>query len=66
TGGTADRNRSHWSTSKTPSYTKSVSWQHHHILLLHNIAFFILFIHPHRKRIHFICTLNAYGLVITP
>ncbi|WP_286591797.1 hypothetical protein, partial [Escherichia coli] len=25
-----DRNRSHWSTSKTPSYTKSVSWQHHH------------------------------------
>ncbi|MBW2935570.1 hypothetical protein KX250_19565, partial [Escherichia coli] len=19
-----------WSTSKTPSYTKSVSWQHHH------------------------------------
>ncbi|MBQ4745131.1 hypothetical protein FD846_22535, partial [Escherichia coli] len=23
-------NRSHWSTSKTPSYTKSVSWQHHH------------------------------------
>ncbi|MDZ8400004.1 hypothetical protein SND00_23815, partial [Escherichia coli] len=25
------RNRSHWSTSKTPSYTKSVSWQHHRI-----------------------------------
>ncbi|PPW38547.1 transposase, partial [Escherichia coli] len=23
------RNRSHWSTSKTPSYTKSVSWQHY-------------------------------------
>ncbi|WP_216081077.1 hypothetical protein, partial [Shigella sonnei] len=31
-GGTADRNRSHWSTSKTPSYTKSVSWQHHQLL----------------------------------
>ncbi|MCB4688162.1 hypothetical protein LHL11_12765, partial [Escherichia coli] len=31
TGGTADRNRSHWSTSKTPSYTKSVSWQHHQL-----------------------------------
>ncbi|WP_149017541.1 hypothetical protein, partial [Escherichia coli] len=31
---TADRNRSHWSTSKTPSYTKSVSWQHHPSLLL--------------------------------
>ncbi|MCV8342549.1 tail fiber assembly protein, partial [Escherichia coli] len=30
--GTADRNRSHWSTSKTPSYTKSVSWQHHQIV----------------------------------
>ncbi|WP_446925943.1 hypothetical protein, partial [Klebsiella pneumoniae] len=28
----ADRNRSHWSTSKTPSYTKSVSWQHHHFI----------------------------------
>ncbi|WP_432805708.1 hypothetical protein, partial [Escherichia coli] len=23
-----------WSTSKTPSYTKSVSWQHHPILSL--------------------------------
>ncbi|MCV8352055.1 hypothetical protein ODR95_22360, partial [Escherichia coli] len=32
-GGTADRNRSHWSTSKTPSYTKSVSWQHHRGIL---------------------------------
>ncbi|MGT6852763.1 hypothetical protein ACRW2X_24355, partial [Escherichia coli] len=31
-GRTADRNRSHWSTSKTPSYTKSVSWQHHQVL----------------------------------
>ncbi|MCH4628223.1 hypothetical protein ML312_19340, partial [Escherichia coli] len=29
-----DRNRSHWSTSKTPSYTKSVSWQHHPRLLV--------------------------------
>ncbi|MDR5971183.1 UNVERIFIED_CONTAM: TRAP transporter large permease subunit, partial [Escherichia coli] len=28
-----DRNRSHWSTSKTPSYTKSVSWQHHPLFL---------------------------------
>ncbi|WP_244579459.1 helix-turn-helix transcriptional regulator, partial [Escherichia coli] len=28
----ADRNRNHWSTSKTPSYTKSVSWQHHRFL----------------------------------
>ncbi|MDW5754558.1 2-oxo acid dehydrogenase subunit E2, partial [Klebsiella pneumoniae] len=28
----ADRNRSHWSTSKTPSYTKSVSWQHHRVI----------------------------------
>ncbi|TJG13811.1 hypothetical protein C9183_16715, partial [Escherichia coli] len=31
----ADRNRSHWSTSKTPSYTKSVSWQHHRINVNH-------------------------------
>ncbi len=29
-GRTSDGNGSHWSTSKTPSYTKSVSWQHHH------------------------------------
>ncbi|WP_241216741.1 hypothetical protein, partial [Escherichia coli] len=36
-GGTADRNRSHWSTSKTPSYTKSVSWQHHPI----NVVFYL-------------------------
>ncbi|MCK7046645.1 metal ABC transporter solute-binding protein, Zn/Mn family, partial [Enterobacter cloacae] len=34
TGGTADRNRSHWSTSKTPSYTKSVSWQHHRVTFI--------------------------------
>ncbi|MDF9051694.1 ferredoxin-like protein, partial [Escherichia coli] len=34
----ADRNRSHWSTSKTPSYTKSVSWQHH--LKIHRNYFF--------------------------
>ncbi|MFP8215703.1 YhcH/YjgK/YiaL family protein, partial [Klebsiella quasipneumoniae] len=27
----ADRNRSHWSTSKTPSYTKSVSWHHYQL-----------------------------------
>ncbi|MBY8391858.1 hypothetical protein, partial [Escherichia coli] len=32
----ADRNRSHWSTSKTPSYTKSVSWQHHPFTHIHN------------------------------
>ncbi|MDZ9191397.1 hypothetical protein SM995_01270, partial [Escherichia coli] len=31
--GTADRNRSHWSTSKTPSYTKSVSWHHHPVVV---------------------------------
>ncbi|WP_286591718.1 fimbrial protein, partial [Escherichia coli] len=31
-----DRNRSHWSTSKTPSYTKSVSWQHHRFILESN------------------------------
>ncbi|MDF8931404.1 Tn3 family transposase, partial [Escherichia coli] len=33
-----DRNRSHWSTSKTPSYTKSVSWQHHPGLALNIIV----------------------------
>ncbi|MEK8261730.1 hypothetical protein P2O49_25035, partial [Escherichia coli] len=33
-----DRNRSHWSTSKTPSYTKSVSWQHHQRLVQKRLA----------------------------
>ncbi|WP_139833105.1 hypothetical protein, partial [Escherichia coli] len=32
---------SHWSTSKTPSYTKSVSWQHHqypeHIVVIEKL-----------------------------
>ncbi|MEG9049901.1 hypothetical protein, partial [Escherichia coli] len=32
------RNRSHWSTSKTPSYTKSVSWQHHLNLKSRNLS----------------------------
>ncbi|MEO3109541.1 hypothetical protein ABHC23_22400, partial [Escherichia coli] len=42
-----DRNRSHWSTSKTPSYTKSVSWQHHLFLAMldfatvYTVAFFV-------------------------
>ncbi|MDR4603186.1 hypothetical protein, partial [Klebsiella quasipneumoniae] len=38
----ADRNRSHWSTSKTPSYTKSVSWQHHPELHCSRAAFAIM------------------------
>ncbi|MDW6957723.1 hypothetical protein RNP80_07980, partial [Escherichia coli] len=44
----ADRNRSHWSTSKTPSYTKSVSWQHHrmgkvkyHFLTIKRVLFLV-------------------------
>ncbi|WP_077874171.1 hypothetical protein, partial [Escherichia coli] len=32
------RNRSHRSTSKTPSYTKSVSWQHHLLRHVFNIG----------------------------
>ncbi|WP_213053907.1 hypothetical protein, partial [Escherichia coli] len=50
----ADRNRSHWSTSKTPSYTKSVSWQHH------PISFWIssLFIY-HFGRVIILCTINS-------
>ncbi len=34
TGGTPDGNGSNWSPSKTPSYTKSVSWQHHPVSVL--------------------------------
>ncbi|PXL71196.1 transposase, partial [Klebsiella pneumoniae] len=46
----ADRNRSHWSTSKTPSYTKSVSWQHHPAsVLLILLAVVVWFTLPERK-----------------
>ncbi|WP_247166278.1 hypothetical protein, partial [Escherichia coli] len=34
----ADRNRSHWSTSKTPSYTKSVSWHHYPFFSINAIS----------------------------
>ncbi|WNT70864.1 hypothetical protein PWE30_13195 [Shigella dysenteriae] len=33
-GRTSDGNGSHASTLKSPSYTKSVSWQHYHSCLL--------------------------------
>ncbi|WP_215254201.1 hypothetical protein, partial [Escherichia coli] len=33
-----------WSTSKTPSYTKSVSWQHHRKCLNHQVYIFLHFI----------------------
>ncbi|EIQ15513.1 FAD linked oxidase domain protein [Shigella flexneri K-315] len=33
-GRTSDRNGSHASTLKSPSYTKSVSWQHYPLNLL--------------------------------
>jgi len=43
-GRTSDGNGSHWSTSKSPSYTKSVSWQHYRniqpIKSGRNLAFF--------------------------
>ncbi|WP_252149630.1 MFS transporter, partial [Escherichia coli] len=42
-GGTADRNRSHWSTSKTPSYTKSVSWQHHRLVMIFFLYMYVCF-----------------------
>ncbi|WP_213063981.1 hypothetical protein, partial [Escherichia coli] len=39
----ADRNRSHWSTSKTPSYTKSVSWQHHRHWDISTVVYPVIF-----------------------
>ncbi|WP_250691034.1 MFS transporter, partial [Escherichia coli] len=39
----ADRNRSHWSTSKTPSYTKSVSWQHHRLVMIFFLYMYVCF-----------------------
>ncbi|MEK8801501.1 hypothetical protein P2S53_16470, partial [Escherichia coli] len=41
-----DRNRSHWSTSKTPSYTKSVSWQHHPSEGINRITLYITYPAP--------------------
>ncbi|MFI3663866.1 hypothetical protein, partial [Citrobacter braakii] len=37
-GRTSDGNGSHASTLKSPSYTKSVSWQHYHFLR-RNVAY---------------------------
>jgi len=38
-GRTSDGNGSHASTSKSPSYTKSVSWQHYQQLRLINVKY---------------------------
>ncbi|MFS2305172.1 hypothetical protein PWR53_03275 [Escherichia coli] len=38
-GRTSDGNGSHASTLKSPSYTKSVSWQHYHFPWVHGIKF---------------------------
>ncbi|EOT3972197.1 hypothetical protein ACLADH_004945, partial [Escherichia coli] len=63
-GGTADRNRSHWSTSKTPSYTKSVSWQHYPDVLLKAGGSMVIEVsgnlsikvtHYTKKYVHIIC-----------
>ncbi|MEK8654029.1 hypothetical protein P2R91_20535, partial [Escherichia coli] len=48
-----DRNRSHWSTSKTPSYTKSVSWHHHRASVRHKSTM--------KKRSHVVST-NAAAI----
>ncbi|WP_252857483.1 low conductance mechanosensitive channel YnaI, partial [Shigella sonnei] len=61
-GGTADRNRSHWSTSKTPSYTKSVSWQHHRIINYVIENYKLKFITP--DVIDFICT-SLIAVILT-
>ncbi|MGD2688904.1 hypothetical protein ACP8Y5_24040, partial [Escherichia coli] len=37
-GGTTDGDGSHGSTSKTPSYTKSVSWHHYRIAAPYAVA----------------------------
>ncbi|OKW68778.1 transposase [Escherichia coli] len=43
-GRTSDGNGSHASTSKTPSYTKSVSWQHHRAIkdIIPNVPLYTL------------------------
>ncbi|MDD0324280.1 low conductance mechanosensitive channel YnaI, partial [Shigella sonnei] len=56
------RNRSHWSTSKTPSYTKSVSWQHHRIINYVIENYKLKFITP--DVIDFICT-SLIAVILT-
>ncbi|MEL7747197.1 LuxR C-terminal-related transcriptional regulator, partial [Enterobacter cloacae] len=58
----ADRNRSHWSTSKTPSYTKSVSWQHHPWSVQTSNRLNMLCHTHHVKRVLFVPELQ-YGLL---
>ncbi|MDD0294471.1 low conductance mechanosensitive channel YnaI, partial [Shigella sonnei] len=55
-------NRSHWSTSKTPSYTKSVSWQHHRIINYVIENYKLKFITP--DVIDFICT-SLIAVILT-
>ncbi|EIQ06360.1 transposase [Shigella boydii] len=40
-GRTSDGNGSHASTLKSPSYTKSVSWQHYRNNFIFSVLFFI-------------------------
>ncbi|MGS3190662.1 response regulator transcription factor, partial [Escherichia coli] len=64
-----DRNRSHWSTSKTPSYTKSVSWQHHQRWLQEVIHFNVLAIVPRDSTVEtFALAVNsaAMGMMFLP
>ncbi|MEH4016677.1 YtcA family lipoprotein, partial [Escherichia fergusonii] len=58
-----DRNRSHWSTSKTPSYTKSVSWQHHRLFCL--IAGVVLTLITRQIILRTYNNLSCAGLVYT-
>ncbi|WP_252360317.1 DUF805 domain-containing protein, partial [Escherichia coli] len=66
-GGTADRNRSHWSTSKTPSYTKSVSWQHHlelpYLSMLYLLATFLPVLALAIRRLHDTDRSGAWALL---
>ncbi|WP_213057202.1 hypothetical protein, partial [Escherichia coli] len=58
----ADRNRSHWSTSKTPSYTKSVSWQHHPGFSLAFAGLFIAITKATSYRVALIMAYTLHGI----
>ncbi|APE56301.1 hypothetical protein AUQ16_08825 [Escherichia coli] len=58
-GRTSDGNGSHASTLKSPSYTKSVSWQHYQILI--TLKVYIFYASHQLKRCNVLMTIcNRY------
>ncbi|MEH4923082.1 DUF1971 domain-containing protein, partial [Escherichia coli] len=61
-----DRNRSHWSTSKTPSYTKSVSWQHHRLSVMHGAVKYLGYADEHSTEPDQVILIEAGQFAVFP